>query len=229
MRVRQIAFVVADLDDAISSFHAAFGLEVAYRDPSVAMFGLVNAILPLGPDSFVEIVQPTADGTAAGRYRDRRGGDAGYMLLLEAPDIAGVRVRLDKLGIRIVAAFEGEHHTSLQLHPKDCGGVFLSIDAAGPDWAAAGPAWRDAVRLEQVQSLRAVTVACASPADLAARWAALTGGALEGTTLMLDDVEVRFVDGDLDSSGITAAEVGAAPGAAPRSAVCCGVRFDVVV
>jgi hypothetical protein len=48
MRLRQIALVSADLDVSVASIHEAFGLEVCNRDPSVAMFGLVNAILPIG-------------------------------------------------------------------------------------------------------------------------------------------------------------------------------------
>jgi hypothetical protein len=229
MRLRQIAFVSAELDVSVASFHETFGLEVCYRDPSVAMFGLVNAILPIGGDSFVEIVQPTVDDTAAGRYLVRRGGDAGYMLLLEATDMVAVRTRLDDLGIRIVAAFEGEHHTSLQLHPKDCGGVFLSVDAAADDWAAAGPAWRDAVRLDRVSGLRAVTITCEDPSALAPRWAELTGAELAGTTLTLDDVQLRFEAAEPEGAGIAAVELQAAPGAdAPTQVVCCGVRFDVV-
>src|SRR5215208_3455104 len=51
---------------------AALPLGEPYGDPGVAYFGLRNAVMPLG-DTFVEVVSPIGEGTAAGRFLDRRG------------------------------------------------------------------------------------------------------------------------------------------------------------
>ena len=61
VRLRQIALVARDLDAVVGELHDAFGLEVAFRDPSVAAFGLHNAVLPIG-NQFIEVVSPTRDG-----------------------------------------------------------------------------------------------------------------------------------------------------------------------
>ena len=42
-----------------------------------AEFGLENTLMPVGRN-FLEVVAPIQEGTAAGRYLDRRGGNGGY-------------------------------------------------------------------------------------------------------------------------------------------------------
>ena len=41
-------------------------VEVAFRDPGVAAFGLQNAVMPIGR-TFLEVVSPVQEGTTAGR------------------------------------------------------------------------------------------------------------------------------------------------------------------
>ena len=61
-----------DLDSAVEELRTALPLGEPYGDPGVAYFGLRNAVMPLG-DTFVEVVSPIGEGTAAGRFLDRRG------------------------------------------------------------------------------------------------------------------------------------------------------------
>ena len=82
MRLRQIALVAHDLDSTLASLCEELGADVCFQDPGVGAFGLHNGLLALG-DTFLEVVSPTQDGTTAGRYLDRRGGDGGYMVLLQ--------------------------------------------------------------------------------------------------------------------------------------------------
>ena len=58
IRLRQIALVAADLESVVRDLHEAYGLEIAFRDPGVARFGLHNAVLPVG-NQFIEVVAPT--------------------------------------------------------------------------------------------------------------------------------------------------------------------------
>jgi hypothetical protein len=48
IRLRQVALVAHDLEGIDGDLHEAFGLEVAFRDPGLAKFGLHNAVLPVG-------------------------------------------------------------------------------------------------------------------------------------------------------------------------------------
>ena len=85
LRLRQIALVARQLAPVVDDLRELFGLAVAYRDPSVEAFGLENAVLPVG-NQFLEVVAPIREGTAGGRYLERRRGDGGYMVILQCDD-----------------------------------------------------------------------------------------------------------------------------------------------
>ena len=54
MRLRQIALIANELEPVVDHLRAVLGLEVCFRDPGVAEFGLHNALLPIGT-SFLEV------------------------------------------------------------------------------------------------------------------------------------------------------------------------------
>src|SRR5258706_13931996 len=99
LRLRQIALVARELEPAVDSLHEVFGIDVAFRDPGVASFGLQNAVMPAG-QQFIEIVAPIEENTAAGRYLERRDGDGGYMVILQCDDHGPGKQRVDELGVR---------------------------------------------------------------------------------------------------------------------------------
>src|SRR5258708_2227746 len=76
IRLRQICLVAEKLAPAIADFKAVLGLEVCFKDPEVAVFGLENSLMPVG-SNFIEVVAPVKENTAARRYLKRRNGDGG--------------------------------------------------------------------------------------------------------------------------------------------------------
>ncbi len=56
-----------DLESSREELCVILGIEVAYRDPGVAKWGLVNVVCPTGHD-FLEIVTPFRQDTSAGRF-----------------------------------------------------------------------------------------------------------------------------------------------------------------
>jgi hypothetical protein len=194
MRLRQIVMVAADLAAVESEIEHQLGLELCYRDPGVAEFGLRNALFPVG-DKLLEVVSPTTDGTTAGRLLDKRGGDGGYMVILEVDDLAPLRERLDDLGVRLVFEARTEGIVGLHLHPGDVGGAILSVDRTDTwgEWPWAGPNWRDHVRTELVNDALAVVIEAEQPAEMAARWAAVLGRDATDDVITLDEGEIRFV------------------------------------
>ena len=86
LRLRQICLVAPTLEPAVGTLCDALGIRVFYRDPNVAKYGLENAVMPVG-DTFLEVVAPFQEGTAAGRYLGRRKGEGGYMVILDTDDI----------------------------------------------------------------------------------------------------------------------------------------------
>jgi hypothetical protein len=253
LRLRQIALVAEALDPAVDELCDLFGLEVCYRDPGVAHFGLVNALLPVG-NQFIEIVAPFRDGTTAGRYLERRGGAGGYMVITQCDDHAPRRARVDTLGIRIVNQFDSGEFRNMQMHPKDTGGSFFEIDeqvgahahdADGPWEPAGGEGWRKARNTDRVGGIAAAEMQVEDPARTAARWSEIAEIPVVNSshpTLTLDNAALRFVPiGDGRGEGLGGLDLATNDRAAILAAAhrrgtpvngnqvyACGMRFNLL-
>lgn len=174
MRLRQIALAARDLDATLDTLCDVLGVEVAFNDPGVGVFGLVNGVMPIG-ETFLEVVSPLRNNATAARWIERRGGDSGYMLLFETDDLARDRRRLERLAVRVVWEIELDDMRSVHLHPRDLGGAIVSLDQPRPPgaWRWAGPAWRDLGRAGQ--GLAHATIEANDPARMARRWAETLG------------------------------------------------------
>ncbi|MDG2428443.1 MAG: hypothetical protein P8M16_08455 [Acidimicrobiales bacterium] len=194
IRLRQVALVARDLLAVESDVVGQLGLQACVHDLGVAAFGLRNVLFPVG-ERLLEIVSPTVGGTAAGRQLDRRGGDGGYMVLVQTDDLAGFRRRLRDLDVRIVLEASMAGVDGVHLHPKDIGGAILSVDETDDwsDWPWAGSAWRESVRTDVATDLVAVEVQADDPDSMARRWANVLGVRPSGTVVPLDEGEIRFV------------------------------------
>jgi hypothetical protein len=129
------------------------GVEVCFRDPGVAEFGLHNALMPIG-SCFLEVVSPTRPDTTAGRLLARRGGDGGYMVIVQTDDLDRDRKRMGELGVRIVWEIELPDARTIHLHPRDVGAAIVSLDQMPePEWRWAGPRWREHVKTDVTKEL----------------------------------------------------------------------------
>src|SRR5262245_27031202 len=171
MRLRQIALVAKDLEPTVEALCDVLGIEVGFNDPDVGVFGLRNAVMPIG-DSFLEVVSPSQPGTTAGRLLERRGGDGGYMVIVQSQAKQEDRERMAALGVRIVWEAQLERAGTLHLHPRDVGGAILSLDWMDPSesWKWAGPRWQACVRTETSTGIAGVELAAEDPARMAQRW-----------------------------------------------------------
>jgi hypothetical protein len=176
MRLRQVALAARTLEPALALLQQVLGLGEPFRDPGVAEFGLENGVLPVG-DGFLEVVSPAKPGTTAGRWLERRGGDAGYMAIFQTGDLAAARERLARLGVRVVWEVTLEDAATLHLHPRDVGGAIVSIDAMQPpeSWRWAGPGWRERSRAEVATGLVGAVIEAPEPEKLALRWGEVLG------------------------------------------------------
>ncbi len=198
IRLRQVALVARDLEPAIKELSDALGIEVGYRDPGIAEFGLVNAVFPVG-DAFLEIVSPVQEGTTAGRLLDKHGGDYGYMVIMQLSDLDAARARLDGLNVRVVWKADLRDAAGTHLHPKDVGGTILSLDWMDPpeSWRWAGPDWEQHVRTDIVSGLSGVTLAVEDPGATASRWADVFGVSPAGAEIALDHgTSISFVQSE---------------------------------
>jgi hypothetical protein len=242
LRLRQICLVARDLKPAVAELESAFGLTTCHHDPGVAKYGLENALLPVG-DNFLEVVAPVEANTAAGRYLDRRGGDGGYIVILECGNALERRARIQAQGVRIANTLDYGEFFGTQLHPRDTGGSMLEIDwqlgGGAPDsaWHPAGGSWKDAVRTDIVTDMIGAELQSDDPAGLAARWGSILDitpktGNDGAAILQLDNATLRFTavtDGRGEGLGGVALKMASACGKTPGDVkMVCGTRFRLI-
>ena len=178
LRLRQICLVAWNLQPVVDDLCHVFGLQVCYRDPGVAKYGLENALMRVG-NQFIEVVAPlpgSMEGTAATRHLQRRGGDCGYMVILDCDNIAPWRAHMQAVGVREASYHEAPGYQGLQLHPADTGGALLEINHSpggenlqGAYWPA-GPNWQASPDSFLVTGFAAVGLASLEPEKLAHKW-----------------------------------------------------------
>ena len=204
LRMRQICLVAEDLDMIESHLRGVFGLEVCHRDPGVGQFGLHNFLMPVG-NSFLEVVSPMMPGTAGGRYLRHRGGDGGYMVIMQCGDIAARRAHVADLGIRLITDSANDQTDGIQLHPKDVPGAIAELrwntgdERLDGPWNPAGDHWLPAKREHVISAMTAAELQSDDPSAMAARWSEVleipTSSDDDGhPTIALDDATLRFVE-----------------------------------
>jgi len=219
IRLRQAALVARDLDAAIADVRQHLDVDVCFRDPGVAEFGLHNALFRVG-DQFLEVVSPVTAGTTAGRLLDKMGGDCGYMAIFEVDDLDARMRHLTKLGVRTVWQGDFRQIRGRHLHPKDTGGTLVSIDQPERpgEWHWAGPNWRDSRRSTIASAITGITLASADPVRLRERW--------QGLDI---DTDTNYVSDDADAERLSALTLKATNDAdRGRRFTICGVDFTLV-
>jgi hypothetical protein len=233
VRLRQVALAAHDLDSATDALCDVLDVSIAYRDPGVAVFGLTNAVMPVG-NEFLEVVCPVRADAPAGRYLARRGGDCGYMVMIQTASWEADRARAVAQGLRVVWTGELPDIRGMHLHPRDTGGALLSLDQPVPpdEWRWAGSDWRAHVRTERVSGLCSVTIGCGDPEAVAARWSDLlerkaTPDA-RGVRIPLDGSYLRFVaaSGPAEEGVVAVGLVVRDPGAVLAAARARGLSAD---
>ncbi len=206
IHLRQIALVAAKLAPAVDDLSAVFGIEPCYVDPGVGQWGLENTLLPVDR-KFLEVVAPIKNGTAAGRYIQRRNGDGGYMVICQTESResqSAYRERAASAGVRVAYEGEGDGFNIMQLHPRDLEAAFFEIDwdvesdFEGRWEPAGGKDWVEHIRTERVRDFSGVELQCANPDALAEKWAKVGKLPLETVNgqpvVSLVNASLRFVE-----------------------------------
>jgi len=213
MRLRQFVFVAEKLAPAVDAITDVLGLQVCYSDPGVGKFGLENALIPVN-GNFLEVVAPVRADTTAGRYLERRGGDGGYMVILQCADAQRERERIAALPVRDVWRHDSEEVMATHFHPADVPGAILSIDTMHPGsnwhreqsfWKWAGPDWPEYIRTDVTQAITAVEIQAENAVSVAAQWGKVLDRKVRagsrGPEIALDNARLRFAPAE-DERGL---------------------------
>ena len=217
MRIRQLVLVSDERDPVVNDLCDLFDLEVAFYDPGIIHFGLENAVIPVG-DTFLEVVSPVQNKTTAGRFLERRGGNGGYMVIVQTEDLDREKARVEGEGINIVwnadREEEGIHAKAIHLHPRDVGGAILSIDSMTPTkaWLWASPTWEKNVKTEVSNFLNGVHIQSKDPESMMRSWERALGKEAifqdNQFQIQLEESRIVFVeDSDGRGEGIESFEI----------------------
>lgn len=172
-RLRQVVLAAWELEEIAGRLRAGLDLGEPFSDPGVGHFGLRNAVFALG-DTFLEVVSPVRPETAAGRLLERRGGDCGYMVMFQVPDLAAARDRTRAAGVREVFEVALDDMAEVHLHPADMRGAIVSMSSPRPpdSWRWGGPDWYSRAAPLQIVG---TTIGLVDPEPVAERWAIVLG------------------------------------------------------
>lgn len=223
IQLRQICFVARELEPVLEDLTDILGINRCFVDPGVGAFGLENTLMPIGRN-FLEVVAPVEEGTAGGRYLDRRNGDGGYMVITQADSRetqAQVRQNAIDNGVRVAHETVRDEWNLCQLHPGDMKAAFLEIESDqyndfNGHWnPVGGRGWEDKVKQDVTIDYRAVELQSPDPVDLADLWGRVTGLPVtrDGSVLniAINNVTLRFVEAtDGRSAGLGGLDIAVA-------------------
>lgn len=173
--LRHLVLAAEDALAASAGLAGALRLPAGFGDPELAAIDLIDRNLPVGGQKYFEVVGPLGPGSYINRWLRRVGGQGGYCLSVQVPDVPACRQRARDRGVRLAADQEVLGHPIIQLHPADVG-VLLELDGI-PDparwfWDDITPGPRpDAL----IDDITAVTVGVPDPEATAALWADIIG------------------------------------------------------
>jgi methylmalonyl-CoA/ethylmalonyl-CoA epimerase len=126
-RIDHVAILVDDLENTLSFWRDALGMELTHVEDVPAEKSMV-AFLPVG-DSEVELVKPTTSDSGLARYLEKRGPGM-HHVCLEVDDIEGMLARLKEKGIQLInetpmTGSGGRKYAFI--HPKSANGVMVEL------------------------------------------------------------------------------------------------------
>jgi methylmalonyl-CoA/ethylmalonyl-CoA epimerase len=126
-KIDHIAIVVPDIDEALTFWRDALGLDLSHIEEVPGQESLV-AFLPTG-ESEVELVEPTTDTSGMARYLAKRGPGM-HHICFEVKDIEATLARLKEKGVQLIneelTTGAGGRKVAF-IHPNSTGGVLVEL------------------------------------------------------------------------------------------------------
>ena len=126
-QINHVAIVVEDIDESLTFWRDALGIEMHELRDVPAEKSKV-AFLPVA-GSEIELVQPTSDASGIAKYLAKR-GQGMHHVCLEVDDIDGMLAQLKAKGVRLIndqpkIASDGKRYAFI--HPESSSGVLVEL------------------------------------------------------------------------------------------------------
>ena len=126
-KIEHIALAVKDLDKAIETYSALWGLTVEHRE-TVADQQVEEAMLLIG-ETYIQLLAPTSDQSTVARFIDKR-GEGLHHIAYEVDDIDAALEHLAATGARMIdhEPRDGSRGTRIAfVHPASSAGVLVEL------------------------------------------------------------------------------------------------------
>ncbi len=126
-RIDHVGVAVEDLDVALELYRDRLGMREQHRE-TVEQFGVEAALVEVG-EGHVELLEPTTEESAVGRFLARNGPGI-HHVAYQTDDIDAALERAREAGLRLI---DEEPRTGIRssrvafLHPKATGGVLTEL------------------------------------------------------------------------------------------------------
>lgn len=126
-KINHVAIVVEDMEDALSFWHDALGLELhEIRDVPAEKSQV--AFMPIAGGE-LELVMPTTEDSGIAKYLAKR-GQGMHHICLEVDDIEGMLEQLKAKGVRMIneqprTSADGKRYAFI--HPESARGVLVEL------------------------------------------------------------------------------------------------------
>ena len=172
-RLRQVSFVVGDLDQAAGLYESCLGMTSTH---SYRTMDGHRSVLPAGDGTFVELWHPQLGDSESASYREKR-GQGPYELVFETLDIDTLAAHLRQLGVKASSIAQRDGWQSMVVDPDSANGARLRIVEVEPGsnpWPLAGEGWADAPQPRTLR-LRQMAVLVRDLDRAIARWEEMFG------------------------------------------------------
>lgn len=126
-RIDHVGVAVEDLDEALTLYRDRLGMREEHRE-TVEQFDVEAVLLEIG-DGHVELLRPTSDDSAVGRFLARAGAGV-HHVAYRTDDIDAALESAREAGLRLI---DEEPRIGIRgsrvafLHPKSTGGVLTEL------------------------------------------------------------------------------------------------------
>jgi len=127
--IDHVGVAVPDLDEAISFYREAFGMEVTHQETNEEQ-GVREAMVAVGDSgSSIQLLAPIDESSTIAKFLDRSGPGL-QQLAYRVSDVDQVSEVLRERGLRLLydAPRRGTANSRINfIHPKDAGGVLVEL------------------------------------------------------------------------------------------------------
>jgi methylmalonyl-CoA/ethylmalonyl-CoA epimerase len=127
MKIEHIGIATRELDDALSFWRDALGLEVVHTE-IVEEQGVRVAMLPIG-EPRIELLEPTSDDSPVAKFIEKRGAGI-HHIAVRVDDLRAMLRRLKESGVRLIDETPRVGAGGCLVafvHPSSANGVLLEL------------------------------------------------------------------------------------------------------